>query len=73
LARFEGDFRENAEAPVSLEELLALLGKSGADAQSREDAIACFLSGEEGWRDAVKTLGGAFADAGAELRERKAD
>src|SRR5215218_2844579 len=71
LARHEGNFRKNAEAPLSLTELKALLDKGGADdCASREDAIACYLSGSEGWRDAVKRLGGAFADDEAGLKER---
>jgi hypothetical protein len=72
LARFERDFRANAEAPLTLNELIALLGDEG-DARTREDAIACYLSGGEGWREAVKKLGGAFAEEATELRERKAD
>ena len=64
----------NAEEPLSLNELLALLAESGEGGRSsREDAIACYLSGGEGWREAVKKLGGAFAEGAAELRERKED
>jgi hypothetical protein len=55
-----------------LNELIALLGDKG-DARSREDAIACYLSGSEGWREAVKQLGGAFAEEARELKTRKAD
>jgi hypothetical protein len=74
LARFEGDIRATAEAPLTLEELLALLDSGGAkDAQSRENAIACYLAGGEGWRDALKMLGGTFAEGAAELRQRKED
>jgi hypothetical protein len=74
LARHERDFRTDAEAPLSLDELLALLGSgAGADERTRENAIACYLSGSEGWRDAVKMLGGTFAEEVAGLRERKAD
>jgi hypothetical protein len=63
LARFEGDFRVGAEATLSLNELLDLLAAVGEnDGRSREDAIACYLSGSDGWRDAVKFLGGAFAE-----------
>ena len=72
MARFERDFRSNSEAPLTLDELIALLGDKG-DARSREDAIACYLSGSEGWRDAVKQLGGAFAEEATGLREFKAD
>jgi hypothetical protein len=72
LARHEGSFRENAKEPLGLDELLALLGNvEGSDGRSREDAIACALSASEGWQDAVKRLGGAFAEEAAELRERK--
>jgi len=55
-----------------LNELIALLGENG-DAQSREDAIACYLSGSEGWREAVKQLGGAFAEEITGLKPGKAD
>ena len=74
MARHERDFRTGAEEPLSLDELLALLG-SGADGdgRSREDAIACYLSAGEGWREAMKRLGGAFAEGAAELKGRKAD
>jgi hypothetical protein len=74
LARHEGDFRAQAHEPVSLNELLALLGDAAEhEGRSREEAIACFLSGGDGWREAVKVLGGTFAEGAAELRERKAD
>jgi hypothetical protein len=74
LARHERDFRTDAEAPLSLDELHVLLGsETDADECSREEAIACLLSGEEGWRDALKKLGGAFAPEAAGLKERKAD
>ena len=74
MARHERDFRDHAEAPLSLDDLLALLG-SGADAdeRSRKEAIACYLSGSDGWRDAMKALGGTFAEEEAGLRERKSD
>ncbi len=72
MARHEGNFREAAEAPLSLSELLALLGNAGeGEARSREDIIACALSAGDGWQDAVKRLGGAFAEEEARLRERK--
>ena len=64
----------DAEAPLSLSELLDILAATGGkDGGSREDAIACYLSGSDGWREAFKSLGGAFAEDGSELKERKAD
>ncbi|HEX5258819.1 MAG TPA: hypothetical protein VFW35_08560 [Sphingomicrobium sp.] len=57
-----------------MNELLSLLGPGAdADDRSRDDAIACYLSGSEGWREAMKMLGGAFAGEEAGLKERKAD
>ena len=74
MARHERNFRVDAEAPLSLAELLSLLGE-GADAggPSREDAIACYLSASDGWRDAVRMLSGTFAEEETGLKERKAD
>ena len=72
MARHDGDFRTGAEEPLSLDELLSLLGNNAAgEERSREDAIACYLSASEGWREAVKLLGGAFAEGAAGLKERK--
>jgi len=74
LARYERNFRVNAEAPLSLNDLLDLLADAGEKSgPTRDDAIACYLSGSEGWREAVKFLDGAFAEEGAGLKERKAD
>ena len=57
----------------SLNELLSLLGGDTAEGLSRQDAIACYLSGSDGWRDAVKMLGGAFAAEATGLKGRKDD
>jgi hypothetical protein len=74
LARHEGDFREGAEEPLGLDELLALLASvEESEGRSRKDAIACALSASEGWQDAVRQLGGAFAEEAAGLRESKDD
>ena len=74
MARHEGDFRVGAEATLSLDELLDLLAEVGEEGRrAREDAIACYLSGSDGWREAVKFLRGAFAPEESELRESKAD
>jgi hypothetical protein len=74
LARYEGNFREHAEEPLSLDELIALLSNiEEGDGRSRDDAIACALSASEGWQEAVKRLRGAFAEEAAGLRDRKDD
>jgi hypothetical protein len=74
LARYESGFRSSAEELLSLNELLDLLGTAAErNGRSREDAIACYLSGGEGWREAMKLLGGTFAEEEARLRDCKKD
>ena len=74
MARHESDFGANAQEPLSLNELLRLLGNTAeGEGRSREDAIACYLSGGDGWREAVKLLGGTFAKGTTGLKERKGD
>jgi hypothetical protein len=63
--------RENAKEPLSLDELLTLLGSvEEIGERSREDAIACALSASDGWQDAVRRLRGAFANESG-LSEQK--
>ena len=74
MSRHEGDVRTTAQEPLSLSELLALLADAAErQGRSREDAIACYLSGGDGWREAVKLLGGTFAQEETKLRERQSD
>jgi hypothetical protein len=73
VARFEKNFSEDGQQPLSLGELLDLLDRNPLGDTSREDAIACYLSGADGWREAVKTIGGAFAAEVTGLRGRKDD
>jgi hypothetical protein len=72
LARHERDFRAAAEEPFGADELRALLGGRGKGL-TRRHAMACYLSASDGWLVAGELLGGAFAEDGPELRERKAD
>lgn len=74
MARHEGDLRVSAEETLSLNELLELFGNGAeSEGRSRENAIACYLSGDDGWLEAVKFLGGTFAGGAGGLRERKSD
>jgi hypothetical protein len=74
LARHESIRPEARQEPLALPELLDLLSADpGLGDGERNQAIACYLSGSEGWREAVKQLGGAFAPEVSGLRERKAD
>jgi hypothetical protein len=73
LARHEREFRSDAEKPLSLNELLELLDASGVEARDRENAIACYLSAGEGWREAMRKISGAFAEGETGLKEHKAD
>ncbi len=69
MARHEQGFHADADTPLSMDELLHLLGADdGADTQARRQAIACYLSATDGWRDALKELRGAFAEEAAGLK-----
>ena len=74
MARHEKEFQASGDEPLSFREFLALVGSEDpADAERRNDAIACYLSAGDGWREAMKRLGGAFAKDEPGLKERKAD
>ena len=67
MSRFEGDFSAAGDAPLSPAELLSLLSANAAPTGSeRHAAIACYLSAGEGWHEALKALGGAFASEAAD-------
>jgi hypothetical protein len=62
VARYEADLRPANGQPLEIEELLALLDRNSSGREtSVDDARACYLSSGDGWREAVKRLGGAFA------------
>ena len=62
MARFDGNLKAAGEAELNVDELLsALPAGSGRGERERQEAIACFLSVSEGWRDAREALKGAFA------------
>ena len=62
MARHEPKIQAASQGPLSLKELLALIGDAKAEgARERHEAIACYLSGSEGWDEAVQRLGGTFA------------
>ncbi len=62
MSRLDGKFTAADEAPLDAAEILAALEAQAADStRDRHDAIACYLSAEDGWRDASAVLGGTFA------------
>ena len=64
MARFDGNLKAAGEAKFDVDELLSALSSTAKRAeQERQDAIACFLSASEGWKDARDRLKGAFASA----------
>ncbi len=69
MSRYDPNITAASPAPGDHEKLLlAIEGTAGAGA-GRRDAMAKFLSGTEGWRDAKAALGGAFATEAAASRE----
>ena len=73
VARYERDFGACAPEPLSLTQLLELLGPAAADDTARNEAIACFLAGAEGWEQALQRLRGAFAAGATGLSDGKAE
>ena len=64
MARFDGNLEAAGEARLDIDELLSALSHSShLGREERQDAIACFLSASEGWRDAKSRLKGTFASA----------
>ena len=62
MARFDGELTPAGEASLDMVELLsALASTASAEKRQRQEAIACFLSASEGWKDARGALKGAFA------------
>lgn len=63
----------SAVSPVSdeLDELLIAFGSAAEVETGRHDAMAQFLSGSKGWRDAKSALGGTFASEVAGLPRSK--
>ena len=62
MARHERDFSPAEAKALELDELISLLERKSPSEPEREGARACYLSSSEGWREAVKHLGGAFAE-----------
>ncbi len=61
MSKYDGDIRAMGESLIEPQELLAALGRPPQIAADRQDAMAHYLSGEEGWNDASKALAGTFA------------
>ena len=62
MARFDGNLKAAGEAKLDIDELLSVLAAaSNLGREERQDAIACFLSVSEGWKDAKDSLKGTFA------------
>ncbi|HWJ58806.1 MAG TPA: hypothetical protein VNR68_04095 [Sphingomicrobium sp.] len=74
MARYEGRMQAGSETPLDVNELLMILGRDPTvDRETRRNAIACYLAGGDGWRDALKSLGGTFADGLPELTDPKGE
>lgn len=62
MSRHDNSFDATAEAALDHDDLLNLVREAIAHGtESREAALARFLSGSEGFADAARALGGSFA------------
>ncbi|MEO7602779.1 MAG: hypothetical protein ABIS39_05885 [Sphingomicrobium sp.] len=73
MARHEKDFDPAGDAELSPREALSISAARGADYEpgSRVDALARFLSAEDGWIEAARRLDGAFARGPAVKQSEK--
>jgi hypothetical protein len=60
LARHERQFEAESEVHIGFAEMLGTSQPTLSD-RERQEAIICYLTRGEGWQDALKLLGGAFA------------
>jgi hypothetical protein len=70
VARYDKNMDASAARPLSVGQLHELLDQSAAGSAERTDAVACFVAGAEGWRQAAEQLGGAFAECEAMTNRR---
>lgn len=73
MARFERDLGASAAAPLSLAQLLDLLGPAAGGEVERTGAVARFVAGAEGWEEALRELGGTFAETEQGLTDGQAE
>lgn len=59
LARYDGELKAIQE--VGLSDVFSTDMLSPTDERLRREAITCYLSGSDGWQEAIKLLRGAFA------------
>ena len=64
MSKYDGEIRAAGEFCGKLQDLLGNAGEPPRNGSDRYDAMALFLSGDEGWRDAGKTLRGTFVRPG---------
>lgn len=61
MSKYDGEMNAAGKVPKALDDLLRGQVGPRTTRRDRDKAMAHFLSGEEGWLDARKTLRGAFA------------
>jgi hypothetical protein len=60
------------DQPADAADILAALARdAGGAARQRQEAVSCYLSGSEGWQEALALLGGAFAKEETGLKASK--
>ncbi len=72
MSKYDGEIRAAGEVSATLEDWLGKPCEPVRSGSDRHDAMAHFLSGDEGWRDAHKMLRGTFAKTSLETRLNKA-
>lgn len=74
MSRFEGKIGGKGDQLADAAEILAALAReTRPDGKRRQDAVSCYLSASEGWREASSVLGGAFAAETSRLKAEKGE
>ncbi len=61
MSKYDAEIKAARMVPSGLGNMLGGLGETFQTEAEHHDALAHFLSGDEGWHDARSTLRGAFA------------
>jgi len=74
VSRNEGRIGGEGDSPVDAADILAALARDARPVgRRRQDAVRCYLSASDGWREASTILGGAFAPDGEGLKAEKGE
>lgn len=61
MSRIEKEIESDDDVPIDAREILEALAADSVESRRRQRAVARYLSGADGWKEAFHLLDGAFA------------